>query len=81
MGVAELKKELHEDIEHADEIFLKMVHAMSQEYKASQTVGYTNNGKPITRKDLAQRVTSASQRVKSGHFISQEEIEKEIENW
>jgi len=29
MGVAELKEELHDYIDHADERFLKMVYAMS----------------------------------------------------
>jgi hypothetical protein len=81
MGVAELKEELHNYIDHADERFLKMVYAMSREYKASAVIGYNVNGTPITPKELAQRVTSASKRVKSGDFITQEEIEKEIENW
>jgi hypothetical protein len=81
MGVAELKEELHDYIDHADERFLKMVYAMSREYKSSVVIGYNVNGTPITSKDLAQRVTSASKMVKSGNFISQEEVEKEVENW
>lgn len=81
MGVAELKEELHDYIDHADERFLKMVYAMSKEYKASRVIGYKIDGTPITRKELAHRVASASKRVKSGDFISQEEVEKEIENW
>lgn len=44
-------------------------------------VGYTANGKPITKIELKNRVKAASKRVKSGDFISQEEIEKEVENW
>jgi len=79
--VAELKEELHDYIDHADEMFLKMVYAMSREYKASIVIGYKIDGTPLTRKELAQRVTSASKRVKSGNFITQEEIEKEVENW
>jgi hypothetical protein len=81
MGVVELKKELHNYIDHADEQFLKMVYAMSREYKAPTVIGYKIDGTPITRKELAQRVTSASKRVKSGDFITQDEVEKEIENW
>lgn len=81
MGVAELKKELHNYIDHADERFLKMVYAMSREYKAPMVIGYNVDGTPITQKELAHRVTSASKRVKAGNFISQEEVEKEIENW
>lgn len=81
MGVAELKKELHNYIDHADERFLKMVYAMSLEYKAPTAIGYNVDGTPITRKELTHRATSASMRVKSGNFISHEEVEKEVENW
>ena len=81
MGERELRKELHSYIDHADEIFLKMVHAMSREYKKSEIIGFNVDGSPITQKDLKSRVKAASKRVKSGIFITQEEVEKEIENW
>ncbi len=81
MGVPELKKELHNYIDHADERFLKMVYAMSREYKSSSIVGYNVDGSTITRETLAKRVVSASGRVKSGDFITQEDVEKEVENW
>lgn len=81
MGVAELRTKLHNYIDHADERFLKMVYAMSREYKSPMAIGYNVDGTPITRKELAQRVTSASKRVKTGDFVTQEDVEKEVENW
>ena len=81
MGVTELKEELHNYIDQADERFLKMVYAMSREYKASMVIGYNVDGTSITPKELAKRVTSASKRVKSGKFIRQEDVEKEVEKW
>lgn len=81
MGVQKLREELHNYINKADETFLKMVYAMSKEYKRSDIVGYEVDGTPITKENLIERVRSASKRVKSGDFITQEEIEKEIENW
>ncbi len=81
MRVPELREELHNIINHADERFLKMIYALSKEYKKPDIVGYDTNGKPITEKELKERVKSASKRVKTGDFISEEEIEKEIENW
>ncbi len=81
MGVPELRNELHDLINHADERFLKMVYAMSKEYKKPVFVGYNIDGSPITEQDLRNRVKSASKRVKSGDFLTQEEVEKEIENW
>ena len=81
MGTAELRKVLHSYIDHADETFLKMVHAMSKEYTKSEIAGYNVDGSQITRNDLKDRVKAASKRVKSGCYISQEEVEKELKNW
>ncbi len=81
MGVPELRKELHDFINHADERFLKMVYAMSKEYEEPEIVGYTLDGSPITRQHLVKRVKAASERVKSGDFLAQEDVEKEVENW
>ena len=81
MGVPELRKELHDFINHADERFLKMVYAMSKEYEETEIVGYTLDGSPITRQHLLKRVKAASERVKSGDFLTQEDVEKEVEDW
>lgn len=81
MGAVELRKELHSYIDHADETFLKMVHAMSKEYKPSNVAGYNVDGSPITQEDLKSRVKAASKRVKAGKYITQEDVEKEMENW
>jgi hypothetical protein len=81
MGATQLRKELHSYIDHADETFLKMVHAMSKEYNPKGIVGYNADGSPITQQDLKARVKAASKRVKSGEYLTQEEVEKEVENW
>ena len=81
MGVPELKKELHDYIDHADERFLKMVFAMSREYNPASIVGYNVDGSPITKEAHVKRVVLASKKVKSGDFITQEDVEKEVENW
>jgi len=81
MGVQKLREELHHYINHADERFLKMVYAMSKEYTEETVIGYNVDGSPITRESLTKRVKAASQRVKSGDYITHEEVEKEVENW
>ena len=78
MDTNKLREELHKYIDHADETFLKMVHAMSKEYEQSENVGYIVNGNPITKENLKKRVKAASERVKSGDYITQEEVDKEI---
>lgn len=81
MGVHKLREELHDYINQADERFLKMVHAMSKVYQKPTMVGYNVDGSPITKENLVKRARDASKRVKSGDFISQEELEKEVDNW
>lgn len=81
MTASVLRKEVQQYISHADDRFLKMVHAMSKEYEKTLVVGYTAQGEPITKADLKKRVKAASKRVKSGDFIPHEELEKEVENW
>jgi hypothetical protein len=58
-----------------------VISAMSKEYKKTVIVGYNPDGSPITELDLKNRVKSASKRVKSGDFLTQEEVDKEVENW
>ncbi len=81
MDTHKLRKELHTYLEHADETFLKMVHAMSKEYEKSENIGYTVDGNPIIKQDIKNRVKAASNRVKSGDYITQEKVEEEIKNW
>lgn len=54
---------------------------MSKEYKKSDIVGFEVDDSPITKESLTRRAKSASKRVKSGDYITQEKVEKEIENW
>jgi len=81
MTTIALRKEVQQYISQSDDRFLKMVKAMSKEYENTLVVGYTTQGKPITKAELKGRVKAASKRVKSGDFIPHEELEKEVENW
>jgi hypothetical protein len=81
MSTIELRKELHQYIDEADLTFLKMVRAMSLEYKKTTVAGYNIDGSPITQQELRKRVVAASKRVKAGDYIRHEEIAKEVENW
>lgn len=58
-----------------------MVYSMSKGYEQSEIVGYKVDGTPITQEYLLKRVRAASKRVKSGDYLTQEEVEKEVENW
>ncbi len=54
---------------------------MSKECKKPTIIGHNIDGTPITQVDLRRRVKAASQRVKSGDYLTQEKIENEISNW
>ena len=44
-------------------------------------VGYTAKGEPLTKEEYNLRLESAEKQIASGHFIRQEDLEKEAENW
>lgn len=81
MGTAELRKEAHRFIERANDKVLKKVLALDAENEKEVIVGYEPDGTLITREDLKKRVKEASARVKAGDYITQEDLEKEIEGW
>jgi len=44
-------------------------------------VGYTVEGKPLTKKAYNKRLEKAEQEIESGNYVTQEELEKEAVNW
>lgn len=44
-------------------------------------VGYTTDGKPLTKDQYNKRFLVAEKQIESGHWITQEDLENEIENW
>ena len=44
-------------------------------------VAYTTDGVPLTKEHYNKRLELAEQQIKSGEIISQEDLEKESENW
>ena len=44
-------------------------------------VGYTAKGEPLTKEEYNLRLEKAEKQIASGDFITQEDLEKEVENW
>ena len=44
-------------------------------------VGYTVEGKPLTKESYYARLHVAEKQISSGQYLTQEELEKEVENW
>jgi hypothetical protein len=81
MGTAELRKEAHRFINRANDRVLKKVLALDTENEKIVIVGYEPDGTPITQEELIREAKEASARVKAGEYITQEDMEKEVENW
>ena len=44
-------------------------------------VGYTTSGEPLTKAAYDERLAVAEQQFTDGEYLTQEELEKEAENW
>ncbi len=64
----------------ADERFLNIVYAI-MEADTNLIVGYTADGKPLTRQEAKERLKKAEARINKGQYITQDELEKEAANW
>lgn len=80
MGTAELRKEVQSYIEKADDRFLRMVHALKREYEEKEE-DYTLPGQPMDVETYRRRIKEASEQVKAGDYTTQEDLEKEMEQW
>ena len=81
METGELRKEAHRFIDRANDKVLKKVLALDKEKEKTVIVGYEPDGTPITQEDLIREAKEASAQVKAGNYITQEDLEKEVENW
>lgn len=43
--------------------------------------GYTADGQSLTKTQYNERLLVAEKQIESGDYITQEDLEKEIENW
>jgi hypothetical protein len=68
-----------------DERLLKAYHtlltSLMEEKEKSAVIGHSAKGEPLTKNSLIKKVKAASARVKSGKYISQEEVEKQASKW
>lgn len=85
MTITRIKESLHDLIDRIeDKELLTAYHKIIEKGLSTSNdliLGYNTNGEIISKSHLIQQVTAASQRVKSGQYTSQEELEKESENW
>jgi len=81
MGALELRDSVLEYINTADERLLKVVKAVIESYQEEEIVAFSVDGKPITRAIYKEELVKAKLDIKNGNVISQEDLERESENW
>ncbi|WP_052250026.1 hypothetical protein [Flavobacterium sp. KMS] len=81
MGALELRDSILEYINTADERLLKVVKAVIESYQEEEIVAFSVDGNPITRAAYKVELAKAELDIKNGNVISQEDLEKESENW
>lgn len=79
MNTTQIRQELHQFIDLGDERFLRIVHALATNYKSEED--FTLSGAPMDGKIYKTRIRSARERVKAGYYTTQEDLEKEMEQW
>ncbi len=78
MGAVQIREELYHFIEEADTRLLKMLYAVAKEYNQED---YTLPGEPMSQATLKKRIRAARSRIENGQFTTQEDLEKEMEEW
>ena len=81
MGALELRESVLGYINTADEHLLKVVKAVIESYQENDIVAYTIDGKPLTRLAYKEELQEAKAEITKGKYITQEDLEKEANNW
>ncbi len=81
MGAVELRETMIGYIKEADEQLFKVLKTVVENYKENDIVAYTVDGQPLTQRQYRQELLDAEAEIERGEFTTQEDLEKEAENW
>lgn len=81
MGALELKEDVLQYINKADERLLKVIKAVMESYWEDEIVAYTIDGKPLNKEAYRNELKEALSEIKRGEITTQEDLEKEAESW
>lgn len=76
MDVSQVRKELHQFINLADDRMVKALYALMLNYLQDDEsiVAYSTNGKPLTKADFAAEVRSAYEETKNGKVFTTQTV-------
>jgi predicted HD phosphohydrolase len=78
MGETQIRHELYQFIDEADERLLILLYTVAKEYTQED---FTKPGEPLSKEALKKRILNAKSRIKAGQFTTHEDLEKEFEIW
>ena len=81
MEATNLRKQLLDYLNNADEKLLKEVKALLENYENDQIISYTVQGKPLTREGMLQEIADAEEEYHKGNYTSHEQLKEEIKDW
>lgn len=83
MSNIQLRTEIGKLLVFADDRLLASVYSMMKSYLEHDQgiVGYTVEGKPLTKEDLLELVETSRKEALEGKVIGAKELLAEIENW
>lgn len=78
MGIAELKNKIHQQIENSDE---KILIQIAKLLETNAIISYDLNGNALNLEQYNNLIDKGIEDIKNGNFISQKDLEKEIQSW
>ncbi|VAX37057.1 hypothetical protein MNBD_UNCLBAC01-298 [hydrothermal vent metagenome] len=64
-----------------ENLISKLESLLKKERLKDETIGFTTEGKPMTKEAYIHDIDEARIQMKEGKYVSQEELEKQSENW
>jgi hypothetical protein len=77
MGIAEIRKEIHDYIDHADDRFLRLVYSMVE----NEQIEAGTNLFSATTEDMVKRAKASMLSVTEGRTRNIEAFKKEVGTW
>ena len=60
----------------------KLYHRMKRDfYPNGEIVAYSTTGKPLTKSEYIEQINIGIRQIENGEFITDEELQREIETW
>ena len=79
MSIETLKISLVEQLLQVNEN--EVLEQLQEVLDKNKIVAHTVDGKPLTLSDYNALLEEGEKQIENGEFITQEELEKEVENW